>query len=100
MVVGAGNAGDNILWRARTVEPGSRESNEYGSRFRDNQRVTCPDFNDDKINEVLYSSLTGFVLYPVTTAGTPEFQGWRYPPERIEESNEVCWQPAKVGHFC
>ena len=53
MVVGAGNAGDNILWRARTVEPGTRESNEYGSRFRNNQRVTWPDFNDDNINEVL-----------------------------------------------
>ena len=99
MVVGAGNAGDNILWRARNVEPGTRESNEYGSRFRNNQRVTWPDFNDDNINEVLYSSLTGFVLYPVTATGTPEFQGWRYPPERIEESNEVKLEPGGRIYF-
>ncbi|MGE4657715.1 MAG: hypothetical protein AAEI08_02160 [Gammaproteobacteria bacterium] len=101
MVVGAGNAGENILWRARNVEPGTRESNEYGSRFRNNQRVTWPDFNDDNINEVLYSSLTGFVLYPVTRGdtGTPEFQGWRYPPERKEESDAVKLEPGGRIYF-
>lgn len=94
MVVGAGTGGNNILYREITLHADTKESNEYGSRFRSNRRgddlmTTWPDFNDDNINELLYSALTGFVAYPRTVgarADSPDFQGWRYPPLRTEET--------------
>jgi hypothetical protein len=106
MVVGAGNAGDNLLWRSIRVDNNNKENPEYGHSTRSSQanadqRATWPDFNDVNINSLLYSSLTGFVLYPLARGGgnNRDYQGWRYPPAQIEETNGVTLDPGGRIYF-
>ena len=81
MVVGGGNVSDGLLWKERERQD---ESQEYGSL--DSRYVTWPDFRDPKINRLLHSALTGFVLTPVNSNDQIHdyLKGWKHPPDRKE----------------
>ena len=81
MAVGGGNVSDGLIWKERERV---LESQEYGSL--DSRFVTWPDFRDPKINRLLHSALTGFVLTPVNRNDQLDdyLKGWKHPPDRKE----------------